>query len=554
MKIWLPKSLRYQMLILTLLIVTAPILLAGYEVKTRAEEALIAEKQAKLFFAARLLDAHLGLGGYQAILQAQNGQAASRDRQLQLLNQALASYTDAVAVALPGLGVGYYSRELDAIITYGPSQDYAGTVGVRIRQDHPGRIVMLEGKPRVEFGSLVRGNIMNAMMPITRAGKVEGYIWANELTDDIRSQMASMNRQIYLLGGLGLLVCLGLMVTLTNRFVSDVDTIKRGLEEMRADGTKSLPVMTGEMGEIATAINRMSRAIQDACLLNENILFSIADGIITVDRAGRIVMINQAAQTITGYDAEEVIGRFYSEIFISKETEFHSMLIDTLKTGISHIGVELDYPVRNGSRHISVSRSCLTDGSSENNGAVVVMRDLTEKQQLQQHVLQSSRLAATDSMTGIMNRRAFLEKLGLMLEQVQAGSLELSLAFLDLDGLKVVNDKYGHQEGDWYIRSVASQISQAVGEAESVGRLGGDEFAVIFPGYSLQQAESVLGQIEQDLAALTVSLAKPYRLGLSAGVVFVGAGTSIDADSLLNQADAIMYRQKKLHHLNNLNN
>lgn len=551
MKAWLPKSLRYQMLILTLLIVTAPILLAGYEVKSRAEEALIAEKQEKLFFAARLLDAHLGQSGYQAILQAQNGQAASRDSQLQLLNQALASYTDAVAAAMPGLGVGYYSRELDAIVTYGPSQDYAGTVGVRIRQDHPGRIVMSEGQPRVEFGSLVRGNVMNAMLPITRGGKVEGYIWANELTDDIRSQIASMNHQIYLLGGLGLLVCLGLMVILTNRFVSDVETIKLGLEGMRADGTKSLPVMTGEMGEIATAINRMSRAIQDACLLNENILFSIADGIITVDSAGRIVMINQAAQAITGYDAEEVIGQFYSGIFISEDKEFHSMLIDTLKTGISHIGVELDYPVRNGSRHISVSSSCLTDGSSENIGAVVVMRDLTEKQQLQQHVLQSSRLAATDSMTGIMNRRAFLEKLGLMLEQVQAGSLELSLAFLDLDGLKVVNDKYGHQEGDWYIRSVASQICQSVGEAESVGRLGGDEFAVIFPRCSLQQAEGVLGQIEQDLAALTVSLAKPYRLGLSAGVVFVGAGTSIDAESLLNQADTLMYQHKKLHHLNN---
>ncbi len=548
---WLPKSLRYRMLLLTLLIVSVPILLAGYEVKTRAEEALIAEKQAKLFFAARLLDSHLDQGGFAAILQDKNAQAASREFQLRYLNQALTPYTDAVAAAMPGLGVGYYSRDLDAIITYGPSREYAATVGRSILPDHPGRKVMVDGLPRVEFGSLVRGNIMNAMLPIVRVGKVEGYIWANELTDDIRGQMANMNRQIYLFGALGLLVCLGLMLILTNRFVSDVESIKDGLDRMRTDLTQPLPVMTGEMGEIAVAINRMSREIQEACLLNENILFSIADGIITVDGEGRIVMINQAAQAMTGYDAKEVIGRYYSEIFVIGETGFRSMLLDTLETGVKHIGVELDYPTRSGYRRISVSSSRLQGGSSENIGAVVVMRDLTEKQQLQQHALQSSRLAATDSMTGIMNRRAFLEKLELMLEQVQSGRLEFSLAFLDLDHLKAVNDNFGHQEGDWYIRSVASLICSSVRESDCAGRLGGDEFALIFPDYSVEQAEAVLEQIEQGLSELTKALAKPYRLGFSAGVVFVGKGSPVDAEGLLNQADSLMYQHKKSRHYSN---
>jgi len=549
MNAWLPKSLRFRMLLLTLLIVAVPILFAGYEVKTRAEEALIAEKQAKLFIAARLLDSHLEQGGYQAILQAKNGLATSRDNQLQLLNQVLAPYTDAVAAAMPGLGVGYYSRELDAIITYGPSRDYAGTVGRSILQDHPGRKVMREGRPSVESGSLVRGNIMNAMLPIIRAGKVEGYIWANELTDDIRSQMANMNRRIYLFGSLGLLVCLGLMVILTNRFVSDVETIKLGLDKMRNDLTQPLPALTGEMGEIAAAINRMSRETQEACLLNENILLSIADGIITVDGEGRIVMINQAAQTMTGYEAEEVIGKVYGEIFNSGERAFQSMLLDTLKTGISHIGVEVDYPTRNGYRRISVSSSRLQGGSCENIGAVVVMRDLTETQQLQQCILQSSLLASTDSMTGIMNRRAFLEKLERVLKEVQSGSMELSLAFLDLDNLKAVNDHYGHQEGDWYIRSVTSLICRSIRERDNVGRLGGDEFALIFPRTSLKQAEEILEQIEQDLTMMAETMEKPYRLGFSAGVVFVDQGSNVDAEGLLSQADAIMYQRKKLHQI-----
>jgi diguanylate cyclase (GGDEF)-like protein len=136
------------------------------------------------------------------------------------------------------------------------------------------------------------------------------------------------------------------------------------------------------------------------------------------------------------------------------------------------------------------------------------------------------------------------------LEQAKSERLEFSLAFLDLDHLKSVNDNFGHQEGDWYIRSVASLISRFLRENDSAGRLGGDEFALIFPGYSSEQAETVLRQIEQELSELTEELVKPYRLGFSSGVVFVGAGTRAKSEELLNQADTLMYQHKKMRHLN----
>lgn len=71
-------------------------------------------------------------------------------------------------------------------------------------------------------------------------------------------------------------------------------------------------------------------------------------------------------------------------------------------------------------------------------------------------------LAATDGMTGLMNRRGFMEKLRLALLRVQEGKIEISLAFLDIDGLKKVNDTYGHQEGDWYINTIASLLRNSV--------------------------------------------------------------------------------------------
>ena len=546
MKIGAPKSLRHRMLILTLLIVTLPMFFAGYEVKMKAEEALLSEKQAKLFFVTRLMDINLGDGGYGAILKARQAEGAGRDVQIRVLNEALAGYTDMLAKSMPGLGVGYYNRELDAIITYGPSRDYAGNVGHSIAQSHPGRKVMEEGRDRVEFGTLVRGNIMNAMMPVVRAGRVEGYIWANELTEDISSQMATMNRQIYLFGSIGLLVSLMLMLGLTSRFASDVEKIKRGLDVMQFDLKKQVPVMSGEMGEIAISINQMAQAVLDARLLNENILYSISDGIITVGNDGRITMINQAAQNMTGFDAGEVVGRFYREVFLAKEKDFHSLLLDTLNTGTHHIGVELDYPVKNGYLHVSVSSSCLKDGHGNDIGAVVVIRDLTEQQQLRQQVLQVDLLASTDSMTGLKNRRSFLESLELFLLKAQEGKTEFSLAFLDLDDLKKVNDAHGHREGDWFITAVASLLRQYVREEDVVGRLGGDEFAIILPGCPPDTAKNVLCRIAQKLEELALSLEKKYSLSFSVGIIHVSDGEKKNVEELLSSADAAMYRQKQL--------
>ena len=108
----------------------------------------------------------------------------------------LAGYTDLVAQAYPGIGVGYYDRELDAIITYGPSKIYADKVGLPISASHEGRIVMNTGLPRIQEGDLVRGPIMNAMHPVVRNHQVIGYIWANELTVDIEAQLSSMLWQI----------------------------------------------------------------------------------------------------------------------------------------------------------------------------------------------------------------------------------------------------------------------------------------------------------------------------------------------------------------------
>ena len=400
MKHLLPQTLRNKMILFTLIIVSIPILLTGYVAKRETQAALLAEKQNKLFGIALLLDSYLG-ENYNEILAANNTQLADRATKIKVLNEALKSYTDTVTAAYPGVGAGYYSKELDAIITYGPSADYASKVGLAIGDEHPGRTVMSTGERLVGFAPMVRGDIMNAMVPVTRQGEVIGYIWANELTDDIHAQMAAMDRNIYLAVSLGIIISLLLFFWLNRGFIRDVGTIKNGLEQIRFDLDHRIAPLEGEMGQIGEAINHMTCSLLNAQTLNQNIMHSIADGVITVDIDGNITSANKSAEMLTGYTSAEIVDKPYKEIFCEGK-HFNSLLLDTLATGASYIGVETDYPVKNRSIHISISTSRLKDSTNQIIGAVVVFKDLTEQHRLQEQMLRAERLASLgEIMAGV---------------------------------------------------------------------------------------------------------------------------------------------------------
>ncbi|SMC70776.1 two-component system sensor histidine kinase AtoS [Sporomusa malonica] len=400
MKRLVPQTLRNKMILFTLIIVSIPILLTGYIIKLETQEALLVEKQAKLFGIALLLDNNLG-EGYNEILISRSADNADRATQIKALNEVLKNYTDTLTSAYPGVGAGYYSMELDAIITYGPSDKYADKVGITIGPTHPGRKVMNTGERLVEFAPMVRGDIMNAMIPIIRHGEVIGYIWANELTDDIHAQMASMDYNIYLAVSIGIIVSLLLFFWMTKGFIHDVETIKNGLEQLRFDLDHRLIPMEGEMGQISDAINHMTRSLLNAQTLNQNIMHSIADGVITVDINGNITSANKSAETLTGYTCSEIVDKPYKEIFCEGK-HFNSLLLDTLATGTNYIGIEMEYPVKNKDIYISISTSRLKDSTDKIIGAVVVFKDLTEQHRLQAQILRAERLASLgELMAGV---------------------------------------------------------------------------------------------------------------------------------------------------------
>jgi diguanylate cyclase (GGDEF)-like protein len=153
-------------------------------------------------------------------------------------------------------------------------------------------------------------------------------------------------------------------------------------------------------------------------------------------------------------------------------------------------------------------------------------------------------LAQTDSLSGVLNRGAFLEAAGQRLE-LRAVDQPLVVALIDIDHFKTINDTYGHAAGDEVIRRMADFLNGAVRRGDLVGRLGGDEFALVV-GAAAPQAHDLLERLRQRVAAHRWTLAdgSEPQLTLSIGMVEQGSEGRTQLGELLQAADAALYVAK----------
>lgn len=148
-------------------------------------------------------------------------------------------------------------------------------------------------------------------------------------------------------------------------------------------------------------------------------------------------------------------------------------------------------------------------------------------------------LAHTDSLTGLWNRRAFGHDLAREVTRARRMKTPLCLAYLDVDGFKAVNDRFGHAEGDALLACLAGLLSTGLrGHVDSAYRLGGDEFAILLPGADIEEARAVLDRLcraANDVLALDGA-------SLSIGVAELGEREA--AGELVTRADELMYEVK----------
>lgn len=432
---------RYRLIIIFALAVALPLIGSGYILIHRAEQAMNSEKESKLYGIARTLDANM-IGDFQSLLPP-DAKNASKDEKVQILNQKLSGITEKIVSGNPGVGAGYYSKDLDCIISYGPSSEYGSTVGQPISKEHLGREVMEKGISLTASGAMVRGNILNAMVPIIRDNHVIGYAWANEMTKSIESQTNSMENMMYIVLAGALLIGLGISMPLANRVSNSIHSIINGLMNLGSDLNYRLKETSGEFGEISTAINGMAQSLMNTRSHTEIIMDSMVDGIITIGNDEKINAINTAAQLIMGLN-KSILGSNYKSFF-SKNTPILDILVETLQVGKNFIGYEVEF-IRSDNIIVPISISTSMLRNNQNIlGVVVVFKDLSEHKILEDCVRRVDRLAAVGELAaGVAHEirnplSAISGSVQLLIDELPEGNSSLVFGEIILKEIERVN-------------------------------------------------------------------------------------------------------------------
>lgn len=154
-------------------------------------------------------------------------------------------------------------------------------------------------------------------------------------------------------------------------------------------------------------------------------------------------------------------------------------------------------------------------------------------------------LSLADEITGLRNRRGFFTLAEAELALARRMQRSLLLFYADLDGLKIINDTWGHVEGDRAIRDAAAVLRRTFRDADILARLGGDEFAVLAFSNGEDNADAIVRRLQSNVEELNRTVGRLYRLAISVGVVRCEAVSRTPLDELLAQADAEMYRVKQ---------
>ena len=174
-------------------------------------------------------------------------------------------------------------------------------------------------------------------------------------------------------------------------------------------------------------------------------------------------------------------------------------------------------------------------------GFMLVVAYLLDR--LRVHIKIEQELARTDPLTGILNRRAFLEHLEYRLGLAVRDAKPIVLAYIDLDDFKQINDRGGHHEGDRVLRLVAGTLAASIRRTDVIARLGGDEFGLLIVGADQTAAESVVAKLKQSLLEALASEESVVTCSIGCVAFQISPATS---DVALRAADALMYKVKGL--------
>jgi diguanylate cyclase (GGDEF)-like protein/PAS domain S-box-containing protein len=273
------------------------------------------------------------------------------------------------------------------------------------------------------------------------------------------------------------------------------------------------------------------------------VINSIPDAVIFVDTERNIILTNPAVQTIFGYDFNYLRGKTTEILYSDKaqyeeqgEQRFHPRAVTNSRP------YEIMYKRKDNSVFIGETLGTpVKDSKGSTIGFAGIIRDITLRKKMEEKLREA---AVTDDLTGLFNRRGFITISDKHLNLAKRQKKRLSLLYLDLDNLKLINDELGHKEGDLALKDTANLLKKSFRESDIVARIGGDEFAVLLTEMT-NDADMAIAHLRENIERINDRTDRAYPLSLSSGFAYYDPVTPVSIDKLISQADLAMYEEKK---------
>ena len=302
----------------------------------------------------------------------------------------------------------------------------------------------------------------------------------------------------------------------------------------------------------------MNARMQQSEQLHRFLVENSPDLIYTLDDTGRFMFINNRVESLLGYKREELIGRKYCTIVHDEDVEkahyaFNERRVDNRATANLEVRLKCKNDhFRHFDSHYIVAMMNATGIYGEKQvgsntaahcfmGTYGVARDITERKIAEETI---SFQALHDQLTHLPNQRLFRDRLEMALTLSKRHGGMVGVMFIDLDRFKLVNDTYGHAEGDELLKKVANRLLHCMRAGDTLARKGGDEFTVLLPDLTQAEDASIIAdKILNELRTPFNVAGHDFRVTASVGIaVFPRDGENVDV--LLKNADIAMYRVK----------
>jgi diguanylate cyclase (GGDEF)-like protein/PAS domain S-box-containing protein len=267
----------------------------------------------------------------------------------------------------------------------------------------------------------------------------------------------------------------------------------------------------------------------------DEVFFSMPDGVVVMDRDARVLDLNPAAEGIFGFSSRAAVGKTMTALGVDK------MAAPDLHFGEEGHYREITVGDGGAGRVFDIRTSILRGEDNRPLGLVQVWHDVSDRKVLERRL---ERMARTDFLTGSYNRRHFMDLVRNELQRAIRYDHPLSMAFMDIDHFKKVNDTYGHAVGDDVLKAVADACRHSLRETDVFARVGGEEFAFLYLETDLEEAAQAAERLRKRLAA------SPLQVGNQAVSITVSLGVTARMQpndrlkTLFQRADTAMYEAK----------